>query len=590
MEIFVTTFLILVLLVIAQSSTRSLSSRLSTSVLGLVGFSISVGLVAGWSSFRVTKITIRVLFLTLIFLCVIQSVNNLRKGGLKNSLHKHLSEFFEVLLIPAIFLCAVIVLFAQKNTHHFSFLLNTWDGSSNSGMVAALREFRQVSNFPEFKGVETYPLGTHYLASWLPDLVDTDNVADSLKTVIAFSTLQFLLYILLMILSARLAVIICQQLKLGSAYRVISAWSSQIVFITPFLLENLLFMHSLAFFGALAASLGILLEIIEDETLSTSNFTWVFNMVGFGFLITITSYPLLLPVLGLLLISVVISKRNEFRMNIAFHGPNLLLRLSPFLFCITLGLVQLANIVAVTDPTSRFDLGGHLIAIEPWILLSLTGLTGFVLVALTVYRVRLRTIMLFAFFSVLFIVSFSWLQSSSFDRTYGLNYYAKKSEYVLFTIFLPTGIVGGLLLIKSAIFRFKSFEISKMIFSFLSLLSLFLISREVYDDFYRPLINFEQRNKLMDAALKEGSFDGRSIVWDSSDPNLSRNATLMSNYIDKAGYRTPDSTDFIIIIAQQLQIRNPLNEILEFCGILGWENGRIIDVSTSVVHECSDYL
>lgn len=588
MNIFVGTLAILVLVVLAQSSTRSLTSRFSLGMLWILGSSISLGIAAGWTSLQITGSTIRIFTAVLTLICLVKIFQKSKNKTSKFHKRNLSTEFFQVFFIPAVFLFYISALMVQEKTHYFSFLLNTWDGSSNSGMVSALREFRQVSSFPEFKGIETYPLGTHYLASWLPDLVHLEEYLEPIKTVASFAVLQFLLYTLLMIQSARLAVLFCNLHQIGEAQKIIAAWCSQSIFLTPFLIENLLFMHSLAFLGALVVSFGTLLEIFENQMSSPTEIARIINLLGLGILMTVTSYPLLLPIQVFMLIGVIGSHRNRIKIFLSSSDLRTMLRLTPFLSSTSLAVVQLLSTFLLTTPSSRFGLGGHLIAIDiRWLLLITVFALLMVAVSLS-RQTEKRLVLVLTVISVLFVVGYSWLNSSSFDRTYGLNYYAKKSEYILLVIFIPMAITGALYLLGILSKRILTTTFPRATGLVVLGISTMPIVYGVHISFYTTVINNAPRNLLMSSALQQGALQGKSIIWYNAVPDLSRNATLMSNYIDQLGYRTPDSSDTTLILAQQLQIRNPLEEVSEFCEILSPVDGRIVDVSSSIVYDCSD--
>jgi hypothetical protein len=581
-----------------QRRTDSFVYRVSFSFICLFGFIITSGLVAGFLSFRITDLIVRIAIgaIFLLLLLLNWRVINSRQQGSKLVR----PTVTAMAILPTFFLLGVGILFVIKTSHNMHFLLSTIDGTTNPGFVTALRFFEQISSFSKQKGLEGYPIGMHYVASWFADLYPSFTQPSSLWTVQAFSATLFVVYALIIAQVGELTRDLCGTANLKKSFQLTAGFGPQLLLVSPFFVKNLLMLYSLAFLGALSVTLSmILFSLKRQRALADKDNHRGGIVISLGLLMLSVSYPTFLLVgISLLIIflfqpsishTFVVLVRNIF-------GKMVLVLLS---FSLAIVAIQsysaVINQLSAFSPgsssnVSRFSLSGHLISLDGLLVLMISLLA--IASALFFYKRRLvEARILFLFLTpVLLTVIASWLLSNSFDRSYGLNYYAKKSEYQLVVLLAPLAFYGFFQVVEWLARLTKNLSFVVFAFVLATAFSTSIIVRDgMFGALIVPTISNKTQSKLMTYALQEAEIDGRSIIWDDSLRWLSQQSSMMSAQIDPTSWLEPDMDNLFIVMVQQLSIHDSTQPWISSCGFLNSRNfgrGHIVEIAKKRITEC----
>lgn len=575
-----------------QNKNKSFVHRVSYSYIYFVAFVIISGVLAGLLSFRMTNFVVRVLmgivFSGLIFLNI--RVTRLRRG--LETVPRQ--DSFIVTIIPGIFLFSVGLVFALKSSNNMHFLLNTWDGTTNPGIVTALRYFEQINSFPEVKGIEGYPAGMHYLASWLADMFPTNTEQSSLVSVQAFSATILLVYTFIIALVGEIALQLSRILHLNRIWQRLSLITPQAILLTPFLLENFLLIHSLAFLAAIATSLSLILILIENaqSPLQHSSRFESLLAISLAMFILVHTYPTFLLFGFCVFITFVVLPKtiHLFKHELFTYKGLATLVLGSATLSLVLVQLIIAGSPSSLSPVSRFSLSAHIIALDFELLLLMTFLSLFVCLTGLVRKLYPTRALTLPLFGVIMTVAISWFLSNSFDRSYGPNYYAKKSEYQLMVLLLPVASCGFYQIINFVSDKSKKSRSISSVFLIITAIGVTVMIHEgLFESFIEPATSNNSRGRLMNYALTEANRPGRSIVWDDAEPYYSIHASMMSVQLDPTSWLEPDIENLFLIMAQQLSVHDSTKPWTDSCGFLKSRNfgkGRIVDINKQNVIRC----
>jgi hypothetical protein len=574
-----------------QRRTDSFVYRFSFSFICLFGFIITFGLIAGFLSFRITDLIVRLalggisLGLLLLNLRTIQS----RQRGSK-FVRPTLTP---VAILPSIFVLAIGLLFAIKSSENMHFLLGTWDGTTNPGFVTAMRFFEQINGFPQIKGAEGYPSGMHYVASWFADLFPSFGQPSSLSTIQAFAATFFVVYALIIAQVGELTRDLCRAANLKKSFQLIAGFAAQLLLVSPFFIKNLLMLYSLAFLGAVSVTLSMLLfslkrqrALVEEDNQRSG------IVISLGLLMLSVSYPTFLLV-GLFLLFIFLFQPSISHVLIVLVrtaiGKMTVVLLSFSLSVVVVQVMQ-AAIPSSLSAVSRFSLSANIIALSGRFVLAVSLLA--ITCALFFYKRKLSDgrILFLYLIPVLITVITSWLLSNSFDRSYGPNYYAKKSEYQLVVLLAPLAICGFFQVVECLARLTKTLNLVVIAFVFATVFSAPVILRDgLFSALVSPTISNRTGSKLMAYALQEAEINGRSIIWDDSQPYLSQQASMMSVQIDPTSWLEPDQDNLFLVMAQQLSIHDSTIAWVNYCNLVksrSFGNGRIVEIDNKRITNC----
>ena len=581
-----------------QRRTDSFVYRVSFSFICLFGFIITSGLVAGFLSFRITDLIVRIAIgaVFLLLLLLNWRVINSRQQGSKLVR----PTVTAMAILPTIFILGVSSLFLLRNSQNMHFLLSTWDGTTNPGFVTALRFFEQIGNFSQLKGLDGYPIGMHYVASWFADLFPSYDQSSSLSTVQAFSATLLVVYALTIAQVGEFSRDLCRAANLKKSFQLISGFGAQLLLVSPFFIKNLLMLFSLAFLGAVSVTLSmILFSLKRQRALAEEDNRRGGIVISLGLLMLSVSYPSFLLVGIFLLMTFLFqpSISHTFVVLVRYTTGKMVLVLLSFSLAIV--TIQLSNSVTnqllALSPgsgsnVSRFSLSGHLIALGSLFVLMISLLA--IICAFFFYKkksIESKILILFLV-PVLVTVIASWLLSNSFDRSYGLNYYAKKGEYQLVVLLAPLAFCGFFQIVEWLARLTKTLNFVVIAFVLATAISSPIILRDgLFSALISPTISNRTQSNLMSYALQEAEIDGRSIIWDDSLPHLSMQSSMMSVQIDPTSWLEPDMDNLFLIMGQQLSIHDSTQPWISSCGFLNSRNfgrGHIVDIAKRRTTNC----
>lgn len=534
----------LTLIVLLLTRVKNLITSICVSVVWLSGTIIASGLLGGFISIEITR-SWKIVISTVFSLSLVKFCSRYQAAKTFESLN--------LTILPMIFLISVYGLFFASTPQSFGVLLNHWDGSTNTGMVVALNQFQQINTLPKLTGVQSYPVGMHYVASWFVDLApDSGSPTTVVNTFIAFYTA---LYAILLLQVGYIASLISKMLRLPRRPQVMAATLSQLTILLPFVVDGIFMVFSLAYLGAIVITLSCLIvlhEMKNDETMQTYKLGLI--TAGFSFLTVAASYPLLLPTIGCLSLLILFECR-KYEIWLKERHTKAITFI--FLLSISIGLVYLYGLIPSISPSFRFGLTGDFSTLRIDIVLLILFLP--LCLIFMINRIQEKFTMVYTIFylSITAIVGYAWIKSGSWNRGYGVNYYAKKSEFMMFLLFTPLAIVSVFSMLNSfkGLRTFVRFSQTVSI-SVVTLICFHAMYNGIFKQIVEPSLKNSDLNALMSTAIKAAEVPGRSVVWSSSLPALSIHASLMSNYLDRGNYLEPDYLNLNLALAQQLSVFN----------------------------------
>ena len=431
------------------------------------------------------------------------------------------------------------------------------------------------------------------MASWFADLYPSFDQPSSLSTIQAFTATFFFVYALVIAQIGQLAQHLGRAAELKKSFQLISGFGSQLLLIMPFFIENLLKLYSLAFVGALSVTLAMVLFLLKRQTkLAAEDNSRGGIVISLGLLILSISYPTFLLV-GFFMLIIFLCQPSITHTLIDLvqtrTGKMTVVLMS---FCLSNVVVQVmqAAIPSSLSAVSRFSASAHITAISGKFVLTVSLLS--ITSALFFYKRRLSEArLLFLFLTpVLLTVIGSWLLSNSFDRSYGPNYYAKKSEYQLVVLLAPLAFCGFFQVVEWLARLTKTLNFVVIAFVLATALSTPVFLRDgLFGVLIGPTISNRTESKLMTYALQEAEIDGRSIIWDESQPYFSQYASMMSVQIDPTSWLEPDVNGLFLAMAQQLPSHDSTLPWINSCSLVRSRNfgdGRILDINKSNIIDC----
>jgi hypothetical protein len=261
-------------------------------------------------------------------------------------------------------------------------------------------------------------------------------------------------------------------------------------------------------------------------------------------------------------------------------------------FCLSNVVVQVmqAALPSSLSAVSRFSATAHIASLSGKFVLAVSLFA--IISALFFYKRRLSEArILFLFLTpVLLTVIASWLLSNSFDRSYGPNYYAKKSEYQLVVLLAPLAFCGFFQVVEWLARLTKTLDFVVIAFMLATALITPVFLRDgLFGALISPTISNRTESKLMTYALQEAEIDGRSIIWDDSQPYFSQQASMMSVQIDPTSWLEPDLDNLFLAMAQQLSNHDSTLPWINSCSLVrtrNFGNGRILDINKSKIIDC----
>lgn len=468
---------------------------------------------------------------------------------------KKTSSDFELLLLPGIYLVGFAVFQLALGTSGFSFLLNTWDGSSNPGLVRALEVTPNLTTSTStVTQWESYPSFAHQFIAMISRTLQFVSSDNPRTTLVVFAFLSTTIYSLLVFHVGRLAsTIVCRKTENKRAQN-FAALLSQVVLLIPRIITDFALMHSVSFMMALTGTL-----VTINQALSGRHKR---DLVSLGVATTLVSgtYPLLslLPLLIWFVVAIV-----DQRAPLA----NLLAS-----FAVAPALVLTYLSLSLNSTSGRLQATGHIVALPSWLIPVMAG--GIVLSVLPNVKQRTNALLAFVTLMVMCFWQFLWISSPSLSREYGLNYYAKKFEYAALVLLVP--VVIGLLcpIALKGIARLMAARLQVVgpnasLLRFLSATpratAMALVAVSFVNVVVIPTVRDKVAHAELDAALKEAQRPGPGIVWFRGNEAKALTPSLMANYLDKSLWAEPFIEDLNLRLFQSAQGNNTDHVSLEMC-------------------------
>jgi hypothetical protein len=563
----------------------NLSIIISDHIVRLFGLAIVSGLIFGYVNLDLSQ-----WFKTLL-LCayLITAVWIAHRGYLNTEDRAHvMGESNFLLIIPGVFVIAATLITALYPNRAISYLLNTWDGSSNAGLVRGMEVASSIDFSPNTRIGQwsNYPRGAHYLASWLAEVtsLSSDHIAKNLA--ITFVFVIWIVYAFLILQLGRFVNLMSHITGLGRT-GIPVVLVSQALLLSPMFINEILKLHSLAFITAMAAGVYAIVLVLgalynRDKSLSTYIMT-----SSLLFVIACHTYPLVVPIVLVTLIPPVFMRScftAESRMN-----DQVKILASVFFYAI--GIVSFFSLVNSTDPGNRYAMGGHMYVMETRWLYLLVALSTVVVLLIFLRDKKLACILFLIVLCLCVMWRGLWFLADSDDRSYGMNYYPKKMEYFLVVLLLPVAMsLSFFVWLKTKKFWHK-FQ-----FSLVLCASLFVLASQTWngalDALFVPILRDRGADEVVPVIIRESEIPGRSVIWDSQNGDLSRSASFLTNYLDKSSWQVafPDSWELNVILHQQLIQKTSATTPAELCYLVFTEEfgpGRVVDFQNQTTLDCS---
>jgi hypothetical protein len=490
--------------------------------------------------------------------------------------------------IPVVFLAIVGWVAVGGPVRRMQWVVLQWDAASNPGVVATTRVLPGLDFMPEVvTGWELYPRGSHALAGMFSTAGSLGQESFAKSTLVGFYSTVWVVYALLILAVGLLAIRVARLFRVSTAAEVAALVLAQSIFVTPFLMEHLLLMHSLSFMCSLLAVVYLAIVVLDDKSVSFSHRLLASAVT---FIVVANSYPILLP-LVLVMSFALFARRgtrgwiieNERCVNTSFFVV-----LLAFTAVSVMALVTYQDRVAAS---AGFQQGGQLIPVPFGWLITLVALSGAVLLALLLSK-RLATA--FAFLCVVsgavMVPVVIWAIVGNFDRSFGVNYYPKKAEYVTLTMLIPVAAGSFGVFVNSLVRLMKGAQaIAQIAVALVFVFGATQVVKGPGEYLVHRAGGTSEAAGLLAAAIAEAGRPGMSIVFDQRRPDLSINASLLSNYVDESFWSVPNSQTRNFVLGQQilgLQSGQPLTDLCPFVNSPTDGPGRIQELSTGTSMTC----
>ncbi len=581
-----TPFLILVCFIFPSLGLRrdQVVVVISDNAVRLFGFVILVGIVFGYVNFNLDGWSQTLLLITYLFSALWLSHRGCSSFQEKASMKREPSL---LLVIPGIFTLVSLVTVVLYPNRAIGYLLNTWDGSSNAGLVRGMEVAGSIDFSPETQIGPwiSYPRGAHLLASWLAEVTSFSSEQIAENIAITFVFLTWVVYAFLILQIGRLANLTSEFVGLGRTGLPISI-ICQGIMLSPMFLNEIVKLHSLAFITAMAIgmyAIVLVLGVLQRRNVSLSNYSMTSALL---FVTACHTYPLVVPIVLVTLIPPVFM-RSHFSLR---FGMVDYIKVLVSVMTYAIGTVSFLSLINATDPGNRYSMGGHIYVIEQrWIYLLIT--LSVIVVLFTWFRSKTVACVLGIIVTGLCIMwQGLWFLAESDERTYGVNYYPKKMEYFLVVLLLPVAFSLLLFVWSSTKTNFARLQFWSMVF-----VSLFIVVTQTWGGFlntlFFPIKNDKISEKIVPLIIREAETPGRSVIWDSQDNYVSRSASFLANYLDRSSWlvSSPDTLELNIVLHQQLIDKGPSTTPIELCYLVPTKEfgpGRVVDVRNQATFDC----
>jgi hypothetical protein len=569
---------------------RGLPTRVVTGVVFVTAVVATGGLLLGMASLDPPDVTGAILLVVASAL----TIGVLRREARgRSGLRPEQLDPGSVWVIPAVFIGIVSWAALGGPEQRMQWILLQWDATSNPGAMATTRVLPSLDFLPKIlTGWEGYPRGTHLVAGSFASIGSIGSESFPESTVFGFYGFLWVIYALLILAAGLLAIRVVRLFHGGSTTEIFALFLAQTAFVTPFLTEHLLLLHSLSFMSSLLAVMFLGLMVLDD-VLGTCPTSLIYrSLVCISVIVVVaSSYQILLPLVVLMCLPLFFSWKHlvEVAATGTWFG---VLTLVGALGSLAAALTALVSFQDRVSTGSVYDAGGQLIPLPLTWLLTVLCISGFAVVRLSFMKRRRAAFAIFSIFvGSLVVPVVMWTIVGNFDRSFGVNYYPKKSEYVTFTMLVPVAAGVVAVLVGLCVRRIEpSRAIQVAVIAPVLVFAAIQIVRGPIEDLVRQSDNSQEAKGLLATALNEAKRPGMSIVYDYRRPDLSVNASLLSNYVDESFWREPGGQNRNVTVAQQLLGFSPDRSLTDLCRFISSERygpGQIQELSTGTSLTCS---
>jgi hypothetical protein len=574
-----------------QADSGGILTTLKVAII-FIGFATTAGLLAGLLNVRlVGEPNARYLLLVLLLATLsVFRTNSNSEFRSEDSLARHVSYAVFATVGIAFFLLSTI-----KNV--FGWLLNTWDGGSQPGIITQVWYQGNIDYVGEIPtGFVGYPRGIHFVESLILSTLTDATYSPKIATSF-FALANIVMYTILlatvMLVARQLFCLIDANSNESKGKQFFTTLGAPVVFFSSFFVNGLFFLHSVNFWIAVVCTLTALQVLISllDKSGSAKNIGHVDALcLTACIIITGHNYPILLPLVSLIAIlalGTLIQKRNES------SGTKARVRtfvITCNLFSLTVAAISFYNFLKYPSTEGdRFQFSG---AINTLPLSAI--ITILTLALLWLYSNQVsndahqfeKFLLPLVFLGVIGIWMILWYLAGSSDRSFGANYYPKKYEYALVILVLPFAFayLDGLLNrvnLRPSI----SFFSTNLIFIRMIALSIFILG---IFNFSNPITSLARANvALSDAVVHEAGIPGPSTIVSESG-NISLAASIMSNSIDISFWENPHADIPLYHFGGNIIANSGIVEERKPCEITDILGGpsRVYDLSRDIGYEC----
>ena len=568
-----------------QADSGGILTTLKVAII-FIGFATTAGLLAGLLNVRlVGEANSRYLLLVLLLV----TMNIYRKRQNVDLADKDLMTRYLSLSLSAV--AGITFFLLSTSTNVFGWLLNTWDGATQPGVVTVIwgqGHIDYVGDIPT--GYEGYPRAIHFVEAWLTSSLNDFEYSPKL-TVSFFALTNIVVYLTLIFalhaFAKGLFSISSRKVPIGN--HSIALFLFGTVILSPFFIQGLFFHHSVNFWVSLICILvggSICLDMTNGETLVRKRMPTTIDRLTITASIVIVShsYQMLLPIVFFIaLFFVALQMKSRIRTGFRAQYLTVLNLLS--LVISTIALFNWFNYPS--SEGDRLTFTGALTTIPIEIVVTCLFAT---LIWIWICDRQSSWRQIERYFLPLFFIGITlcwlalWLISGSLDRSPGLNYYPKKFEYAMVILMLPFFATGTAMLL-SLVFqkivhgtwiKFYAFGMS-FVMLYLGLTNL----TKPIDDLNRAF------SSVSDAAIKEASVEGPSTIVGETG-HISLAGSFLSNTLDLSFWRNPHPDiplyhygGNIIANSGVVEERKPC----EITDILGGPS-RVYDLSRDIRYDC----
>lgn len=474
-----------------------------------------------------------------------------------------------VWIVPSLFLLAGLRWFLQPADIRLGWLFETWDGTTNSGLVTLSRVLGNIGRHSAvITQWETYPRAPHFVLGEIARVCEIVGLGTAADRVTIYAIGLWLTYAALLLAVGALTVRLGQLIGGGARGLAFLATISQSALIVPALLNKTLFLHSLSFLMCVVTCISLTLLWIELSQKSSPDWRSASCLVLHVVLI-IETFPLVfvfpVAVFALFL--------RRFGWAGILGSKHLVLAVS---IPVAIATPRLIDQVHAALETDHVAMTGHLLAFSMRTVqvAMVIGVLGIVVLFRSKGTAREVSILMAG---ALLVPVVAWVMVGNFDRTYGVNYYPKKVEFFAFYYLVATAPLAVFCLRKATpIFR------SRFPLGVATAVSTVVLALWIGPATEPRVVSTQNpARRYLVQSLEEAQRPGQAIIF-GKNAELSAYASMFSNLNDRTFWDLGYLNDRLVTIFQQVSTAKSDAEAEDFCQIVRGGLAVIVDLRQGV--------